>query len=286
MDVVKKIVEGTKTLISPPDIWFRFNEAVNTPNTTIQDISDIVKTDPSLVANVLKVVNSPYYGIRNKVDTISRAISIIGMDDLYNIITSVVAVNSFSKIATDLVKPSTFWRHSFCTAILARKLAKKCNVLHTERLYVVGLLHDIGNLILYSKFPEESEKIIRESDGDEEVHYRLEKEMLGYTHADIGAELLSQWGLPDILTSTIRQHHEPCADENIVLDACIIHLANSLSNCYILGTYLEKLPEKSNEPDDRIWEYISLTDEQKDDVYDGLNDELADAISILIPYSL
>lgn len=285
MDPVKKIVDGTKTLISPPDVWFRFNEAINTPNTTIEDISDIVRTDPSLVANVLKVVNSPYYGIRNKVDTISRAISVIGMDDLYNIITSVVAVNSFSKIATDLVKPSTFWRHSFCTAILARKMAKNCNVLHIERLYVAGLLHDIGNLVLYSRFPVESEEIIRESDGDEELHFRLEKKMFGFTHADIGAELLVQWGLPDVLTNTIRQHHEPCANEDVVLDACIIHLANTLSNCFILGTYLERLPEKSNEPDECIWKYISLTDKQKDEVYEGLNDELADAIAILIPYN-
>ncbi len=286
MEAVKKIVDGTKTLIAPPDVWFRFNEAVNSTSTTIQDISEIIKTDPSLVANVLKVVNSPFYGIRSKVDTISRAISIIGMDDLYNIITSVVAVNSFSKIATDLVKPATFWRHSFCTAILAKKIARHCHVLHTERLYVVGLLHDIGSLLLYSKHPEESEKIIRQSSGDEELHYRLEKESLGFTHADIGAELLKQWGLPDTLTDTIRYHHEPCNNEAVALDACIIHLANSLSNCYILGTYLEQLPDKSNEPDSCIWNYISITDEQKADIYEGLDEELADAISILIPYKL
>jgi len=286
MEAVQKIIDGTKTLIAPPDVWFRFNEAVNTPSSTIQDISDIVRTDPSLVANVLKVVNSPFYGIRSKVDTISRAISIIGLDDLYNIITSVVAVNSFSKIATDLVKPATFWRHSFCTAILARKIARNCNVLHTERLYVVGLLHDIGSLLLYSKYPAESEKIIKESAGDEEQHYRLEKEMLGFTHADIGAELLKQWGLPNNLTTAIQKHHEPCSDDNNVLDQCIIHLANSLSNCYVLGTYLEKLPDKANTPDECIWDYIKLTDEQKEDIYEGLDEELADAIAILIPYNL
>jgi putative nucleotidyltransferase with HDIG domain len=286
MEAVKKIIDGTKTLIAPPDVWFRFNEAVNTPNTTIQDISEIVKTDPSLVANVLKVVNSPFYGIRSKVDTISRAISIIGLDDLYNIITSVVAVNSFSKIATDLVKPATFWRHSFCTAILAKKIARSCNVLHTERLYVIGLLHDIGSLLLYAQYPAESEKIIKESSGDEELHYRIEKETLGFTHADIGAELLKHWGLPDSLTQAIQKHHEPCSDDNNVLDQCIIHLANALSNCYVLGTYLEKLPDKSNTPDECIWDYIKLTDEQKEGIYEGLDEELADAISILIPYNI
>jgi len=286
MESVIQIVNGTKTLISPPDVWFRFNEAVNTPSSTIQDISDIVRTDPSLVANVLKVVNSPFYGIRSKVDTISRAISIIGLDDLYNIITTVVAVNSFSKIATNLVKPATFWRHSFCTAILAKKIAGLCGVLHTERLYVVGLLHDIGSLMLYSSQPVISEEIIKESDGDEEVHYRIEKEKLGFTHADLGAELLSQWGLPDTLTKTIRQHHEPGLDESIILDACIINLANTLSNSYILGTYLEKVPGKSNTPDDCVWDYIKLDDNQKETIYDGLDEELSDAISILIPYNM
>ena len=286
MEAVQKIINGTKTLISPPDVWFRFNEAVSMPGSTIQDISEIVKTDPSLVANILKVVNSPFYGIRSKVDTISRAISIIGLDDLYNIITSVVAVNSFSRIPTTLVKPATFWRHSFCTAILAKKIAGQCGVLHTERLYVVGLLHDIGSLLLYTSHPEISEQIINESEGDEEVHYRIEKEKLGFTHSDIGAELLSNWGLPEVLTKTIKQHHEPCGDEEVVLDASIIHLANSLSNNYILGTYLEKIPEKSNTPDECIWDYIKLNDVQKESIYDGLDEELADAISILIPYNL
>ena len=286
MESVKQIIEGTKTLIAPPDVWFRFNEAVNTPSTTLQDISDIVKTDPSLVANVLKVVNSPYYGIRSKVDTITRAISIIGLDDLYNIITTVVAVNTFSKIATDLVKPSTFWRHSFCTAILAKKLAKHCNVLHTERLYVIGLLHDIGSLLLYSRFPEESAKIIEQADGDEEVHFWIEKEMLGFTHADIGAELLEQWGLPKTLTNTIRYHHEPAKSGDMVLDASIVHLANTLSNCYILGTYLEKLPADNNRPDDIVWDYVKIPEEERAQVYEGVDEELADAISILIPYKL
>jgi putative nucleotidyltransferase with HDIG domain len=286
MEAVKKIISGTKTLIAPPDVWFRFNEAVNSNSSTIHDIAEIIKTDPSLVANVLKVVNSPFYGIRNRIDTISRAISIIGMDDLYNIITSVVAVNSFSNIATNLVKPATFWRHSFCTAILAKKIARHCNVLHTERLYVVGLLHDIGSLLLYATYPGESEEIIKESSGDEELHYRLEQKMLGFTHADIGAELLKEWGLPDSLTESIRNHHEPCKDEELILDKCIIHLANALSNCYILGTYLEALPEKSNTPDACIWDYITLSDEDKSEIYDGLDEELADAISILIPYNI
>lgn len=286
MDAVKKIIDGTKTLISPPDVWFRFNEAVNIQSSTIQDISEIVKTDPSLVASILKVVNSPYYGIRSKVDTISRAVSIIGLDDLYSIVTSVVAVNSFSKIPTNLVKPATFWRHSFCTAILAKKIASLCGVLHTERLYVVGLLHDIGSLLLYTSYPVESEEIIKLADGDEEVHYRIEKEKLGFTHADIGAELLADWGLPEVLTKTIKHHHEPCTDESVILDACIIHLANALSNNYILGTYIEKIPDKPNTPDEGIWDYVKLTDEQKETIYDGLDDELADAISVLIPYKL
>ena len=286
MSAVSEIVAGTKTLVAPPDVWFRFNEAVNTPSTTIDSIAEIVKTDPSLVANVLKVVNSPYYGIRNQVDTISRAITIIGLDDLYGIITSIVAVNSFSKIATTLVKPATFWRHSFCTAILAKKIARHCNVLHTERLYVIGLLHDIGSLLLYSSYPEKSEEIINASDGDEEKHYQLEKEMFGFTHCDLGAALLNEWGLPTNLTQAIQLHHEPCSGDEPSLDACIIHLANSLANCYILGTYLEKLPEAKNIPDKEIWSYIDLSDEHKSQIYDDLDEELTDAISILIPYSL
>ena len=124
MDDMVKLLEDSDNLVSPPDIWYRFNETVHDPKSSISDVADIVKTDPSLVANILKIVNSPYYGIFKKVDTISRAVTILGIDDMYNIVTAVSAVNVFSKIASDIVKPATFWRHSFCTEILSRKVAK------------------------------------------------------------------------------------------------------------------------------------------------------------------
>lgn len=286
MDDLVKILEDADTLISPPDIWYRFNETVHDPKSNISDVADIVKTDPSLVANILKIVNSPYYGIFKKVDTISRAITIIGIDDMYNIVTAVSAVNVFSKIASDIVKPATFWRHSFCTAILSRKIAKYCNVLHTERLYVSGLLHDIGSLLLYSRYPEICTDIIQDSEGDEEKVFQLEAERIGYTHADIGAALLSKWGLPNSIIQAVKMHHTPCDDINNILDASIVHLANCLSNCYILGTFQEKIALSSNQPDPCIYSYIKLPESGLGDIYEDVEDELSYAISLLIPYTI
>ncbi|MEM7253887.1 MAG: HDOD domain-containing protein, partial [Pseudomonadota bacterium] len=183
------MVDEVSALVSPPDICLRIFELLQSPDSSAREIGDVISQDPNLTARLLKVVNSPFYGVGRRVDTVSRAIAIVGIRDLYNLVVAVSAVNRFSHIAIDLVNMDTFWRHSLFTALLSRALAKRAGILHPERLFVAGLLHEIGALVLYHKMPRLAQEHLLLAGGDEAVIFEQEYEQLGFTHAELGAML-------------------------------------------------------------------------------------------------
>ena len=160
----------------------------------------------------------------------SRAISVIGMRELRALIIATAAIEIFSRMPTDLVDMETFWRHSIYTGVIARELASRCNVLHSERLFVTGLLHDVGSLIMYNELPVESmEALNRYKDSGKEL-FEIEQEVVGFDHASVGKELLQNWNLPDATCMAVAYHHEPEKAEKYHLEAAIVHLANIMTD--------------------------------------------------------
>jgi len=125
-----------------------------------KQLGEIISHDPALTARILRIVNSAYYSLANKVELVSRAVSIVGEEDLRNLVLATSAVDSFKRIPNQLVDIDLFWRHSVHTGIISRLLSKHCNILHGERLFVAGMLHDIGKLVLYYKEPELSQQVL------------------------------------------------------------------------------------------------------------------------------
>ncbi|NHZ69838.1 MAG: HDOD domain-containing protein, partial [Thermotogales bacterium] len=144
-------VEG---LVSPPDVCLRLFELIHSPSSGAKEISGVVSVDPNLTARLLRMANSSFYNFSRKIDTISRAVTVIGNTELYQLVLSISAVKTFNTIPNELVKMETFWRHSVYTGLLARAIAARANVLHPERLFVAGLMHDIGSIILYHQRPD------------------------------------------------------------------------------------------------------------------------------------
>jgi putative nucleotidyltransferase with HDIG domain len=101
----------------------------------------------------------------------------------------------------------TFWRHSMFTALIARGFAKRCRILHPERLFIAGLLHDIGSLVIYNRLPEVARDIILIADGDENALYEAKTRELGFGHPELGALLLELRNIPKPLQNAVRHHH-------------------------------------------------------------------------------
>jgi putative nucleotidyltransferase with HDIG domain len=228
-------IEG---LVSPPDVCLRLFELIHSPSSGAKEISAVVNIDPNLTARLLRIANSCFYNFSRKIDTVTRAVTVIGNAELYQLVLSISAVKTFNTIPNELVKMETFWRHSVYTGLLARALAIRANVLHPERLFVAGLMHDIGSIILYHQRPEAMRDILLMAEGDEEVLYQAELERFQFSHASIAGYLMDKWHLPEELADAVKWHHEPQQAQVARMEAHILYLANHLVNESEQGNFM------------------------------------------------
>ncbi|MGR8919747.1 MAG: HDOD domain-containing protein [Gammaproteobacteria bacterium] len=243
------LTESVRGLVSPPAVCARVLELVDSITASAADIGEVVACDPSLTSRLLRIVNSPLYGLRGTVDTVSRAVAVLGGRELVNLVVAVSAVSSFSKIPSRVVNMDTFWRHGVFCGLVARGLARRCKVLHPERLFVAGLLHDIGALVLYHKAPDVMQRLVAEAGEDEQRLFELERSTLGYSHAELGGMLLDGWSLPPALHQAVLWHHEPHRAGDAVVDSAIVHAAEALANKSGIGGYCEAAMDTEPRPE-------------------------------------
>lgn len=235
---VVALLDDVEGLYSPPDVCMRLFELIHLPNTGAAEIAQVVSVDPNLTARLLRMANSSFYRFSRKIDTVSRAVTVIGTTELYQLVLSISAVKTFANIPNELVQMETFWRHSVYTGLLARTLAMRANVLHPERLFVAGLMHDLGSLVLYHQRPDTMRDILLIADGDEEVLYQSELERFGFNHAEVAGCMMEQWQLPEALIDAIRWHHQPEMSQAACVEAHLLYLANHLVNESEQGNFM------------------------------------------------
>lgn len=226
-DFLKK-VEKLPTL---PGIAMKIIQTANNPKSAADDLSRIILSDVSLSAKVLKMVNSAYYGIRNKVGSVKQAIVILGFNTIKSLALSTAIMDKFGTSGTiEGFSRGEFWKHSLGVAItnriLARRLVKQRE--QEENFFMAGLLHDIGKIILDQYFHDDFLRVLHHMKSTGLSFYKAELEVNGLTHSEIGGMLAGQWQLPDELVAAIRFHHSPenRAENTMIISAT--HFANIL----------------------------------------------------------
>jgi HD-like signal output (HDOD) protein len=260
-DSVVALLDDVEGLVSPPDICLRLFELIHAPATGAKDIAAVVGVDPNLTARLLRIANSSFYSFSRKIDTISRAVTVVGTAELYQLVLSVSAVKTFTGIPNELVKMQTFWQHSVYTGLLARAVAIRAKVLHPERLFVSGLMHDIGSLVLYHQRPDTMRDILLVAEGDEEVLYQAELERFKFSHASIAGYLMEQWQLPEELAEAVTWHHQPERAEKARMEAHILYLANQMVNESEQGNFMGSPSEDIQIPE-ALLEVIGLQEDE------------------------
>jgi HD-like signal output (HDOD) protein len=220
-------------------VCLRINELVADDHTTIEALAAVIIRDASLTTKVLKLANSALYGLESKVDTVSRALTLLGMRELQKIVCAIAAVQTFSRLSSGITNMNAFWRHSVYTGLLAQAIARRARILHPERLFVAGVMHDIGTLVINQRFPELAEAMIREAAGSEDELYRIEQERLGFDHAYLAGLMLQNWQLPPALCDAIGWHHLPHRARLGGVDAAILKVADTVANFSGTGSYCE-----------------------------------------------
>lgn len=250
------LIEQSTQLISLPDIVIKLNNIVNNPRSSISDFAEQIELDPALTVRLLKIVNSPYYNFPSKVETVSTAVSIIGTQDLRDLVLTTSLVKSFKGLNNPLCSLENFWRHSVYCGVIARELANLRRERNKESYFTAGLLHDIGSMLFYQILPEQSATILQRAIANNQAVYELEEDTYGFNSADVGSALLKSWNLPAMLEETVKFHNIPEQAEIFQLEVTIIYIANKLAN--IIDMRSNRL-QRNYEIDPKYWEKINLS---------------------------
>lgn len=226
----ESLVQDTHTLFSLPDIAFRVNELIDKPNTRLSDLAEVILCDPGLSARLLRLINSAYYGLSKPVDTVSQAIHLIGQRELRDLVIATSAVNLFKGLPSEQVNMEMFWFHSIACGIAARELARRCRLPEGERLFLAGLLHSVGKLVFYSQCPNQYRDVLQRVEQEGMDAVVAERQIFGFTYADLSAELLKSWRFPERLWVAVAHQLEPTKASNYWLEAVIVHAAVYVAN--------------------------------------------------------
>lgn len=223
------LIENLLHLISLPEIYLRLQQVLDDSTHTRQQVADVVACDPSLSARVLRIANSSYYGFSNKIDSISAAVSVIGEVELQNIVLAATVVPSMSQLEQECLDISEFWLHSVNCGVSARLIGKLVGGCSADNLFLCGMLHDLGILILYRQEAELANSVVMQMRDRQLSRDEAERSLLGFDHARLGGLLAQAWGLAPILQEVIRCHHQPDSANEYLRESQILCLANLLA---------------------------------------------------------
>lgn len=231
----EEVVKEELELATLPDVVTKIIENIDNPSSSAAYIAEIISRDVALSAKLLKLVNSPFYGFASEIDTLSRAVTILGTRQLTSLALGISVINSFVDIPEEFFTLKEFWLHSITCGIVARLLAEEAGLEGGETFFVAGLLHDIGRLVMLKNHPEASTNVLRPAKTGRRALTEVERTIWGCTHADIAGKLLQEWRLPVRLQAMVANHHSPMASSAPV-EAAVIHVADFITHGIGLGS--------------------------------------------------
>jgi len=228
------VVLQCDNIVSLPEIYLKLTEKIDRPETTNNELADLIKLEPGVASKLLTIVNSPFYGLAGTISTPAHAISIIGRNDFKNLVLGSSVVEVFRKLPCQVFTLHRYWEHCLLVAICCKLLGKHWRLNEDrELLFVAGLLHDIGKLVVAQVLPEQADLLApvwQPVDGGRVVDSTGEEALLGFTHAEAGAELLKAWGLPGLLQLAAGHHHQPELADSHQVALHIVYMANVLAS--------------------------------------------------------
>ncbi|HEY5672437.1 MAG TPA: HDOD domain-containing protein [Malonomonas sp.] len=224
-----QLLLGDVELFCLPSVYARIVQAINSPNSSSAQVAEAVSKDANLSIRLLRMVNSPSYGFSEKVDSVTRAVSLLGTDDLTNLAVNVNVRQQFGGIPPQMISMDSFWRHSIRCGLFARILAGHLGLPGNEIYFTGGLLHDIGRLVMLDRMPDKYGRAIAKGLSEQLPNYRAEQETLQTDHSILGKLLAMRWRLPTPVTRMIGGHHSP-ASVHYAPEACLAHVADFLAH--------------------------------------------------------
>ncbi|HXX93190.1 MAG TPA: HDOD domain-containing protein [Planctomycetota bacterium] len=276
---VRKLVERVQGLPTLPSMLNNINQMILNPKTSAKEVAQVISSDPALTSKVLRVVNSSFYGFPNRITTITHAIVILG----FNTIKSIVLSSTIFDVFRRTVKPgdfdrTEFWKHSIGCGAAAKVIGRRLNYPMLEELFIAGLLHDVGKIVLDQFIPDKFVEVLNLVRSRDILIAEAEAQILGATHADVGAWLFEKWNLSKGLVETTRCHHNPALASDSPKFAEIIHVSDILVRAIRFGNGGDnKIPALQ----EGAWKSLGLQESELDDLLSQTGQEIEKAMIFL-----
>lgn len=261
-----------------PDIYFKLKELLDSSDFTMAEVAILVGRDPGIATRFLRIVNSPLNRRVSKVETISHAVSLLGVNQIHDIVLSVSVAKAFEGMQSSVMNMKKFWQQSFYCAVMTKILAEECDVMKSDRLFVAGLLHDIGHLLMYTAIPKESQRAILTAEESDRPLYQVEREQLGFDYAKVGGYLMKQWDLPKSFQAITWFHPEPGDAKQFSFEVALLHLSSLLVRSALKEGVLG---EGAFAVDPTVWKTTNLTEEQCLDLRKVASDQFSEVANSL-----
>ncbi|BFM49488.1 HDOD domain-containing protein [Marinomonas sp. THO17] len=226
---IEELIKQTDKLPNVPDVVRELIQLLGDPDANYSDISSKVAHDQTISLKVLRIVNSAYFGLSRKISSIDEATVLIGMEKLKTLV--IASGFSASVESAEGVNLRDFWADSFQVAELAKWVAKRSNLVNEDEAFTVGIVHNIGVLLLHLTAPETALEIQTLVDNRKASRMKAEMDLLGFTTQQAGQALMDQWKFPANLGVAVKEHKRPFMNDNPQPLACVLNLACFLNAC-------------------------------------------------------
>lgn len=231
---LEKLVKQVERLPTLKPIATQIIKLCSDPQTPISRLSEIISTDQSIIAQILRIANSDYFNYPKEITSLEKAIVVLGFNLMRDIALSLSIYSLYQGFEDNSdFDSASLWEHAFLTGVVGKALAERYDPLQKDILYVGGLLHDIGKVVQVRLLQKDFILILSKSRREKTKLHVLERKILGFHHADVGGLLLQHWNLNEVLVNMVKYHHYPIEFDGIEAQSKMIrfgYLSNLLAH--------------------------------------------------------
>lgn len=273
------LIRQIGSLPTLPSVIVQVTEKVNNPKTSALDLARTILEDQALTARLLRLVNSPFYGFPRRIATVTEAVTVLGFQPVRNLLFTASVVDLLVTDETPDFSPTGLWEHSVATAVAAGLLARYARHEDREEVFVAGLLHDVGKLVLFHFAPKEFLHALQAARSEDIAIRAAEQRVFGFTHDQAGRLLAEHWKLPVRLSEAIGYHHRPDLAQVGKREAAIVHAADILARALGLGSGGDDAVPALEQDS---WRLLALPGTVLEPLMGELDEQYAEARAILL----
>ena len=280
MHSAQELASQIERLTSLPTVYDRVRAQLESPEGSVVEVARLVSADPALTARLLRLVNSAMYGHRGEIDSVLRAVQILGLQQVHDLVLAMSLHAVFAGIRPAQLDMNRFWRNSVLCALASRTIAQHSSRPGQERMFVIGLLADIGHLVMFQTTPVLADEARQMTARTGEALHLAERRIIGCDYAEVGAALMDQWRVPSAFAGAIGTQTLPRLGGEHAGDAAVLNLARHIVDADTLGESSKQIADRI---DSSVWDLLEINPDEIVAIREDAELNLAAYLSLFFP---